>query len=149
MLITITVVKHSSYICNCFIDSCIDSFIDSFISQNYSGVKHGDSCSNQLTSITHGILNLLDEDFIVRGVFLDISKAFDKVWHKRSIYKLQPKGSLDNLMFIVTDLLNKRKQRVVLKGNISVFLDVKSVTPQGLITGPLLFLIYIDDIRRI
>ena len=48
-------------------------------SQNQSGFKPGDSCINQLISITHDILNLLDEGLEVRGVFLDISKAFDKV----------------------------------------------------------------------
>ena len=48
-------------------------------SQNQSGFKPGDSCINQLISITHDILNLLDEGLEVRGVFLDISKASDKV----------------------------------------------------------------------
>ena len=59
------------------------------ISQNQSGFKRGDSCINQLISITHDILNSLDEGLEVRGVFLDISKAFHKVWHNGLIYKLQ------------------------------------------------------------
>ena len=47
---------------------------NNLISQNQSGFKRGDSCINQLISITHDILNLLDEGLEVRGVFLDISK---------------------------------------------------------------------------
>ena len=64
---------------NCLIDN-------NLISQNQSGFKGEDSCINQLISITHDILNLLDEGLEVRGVFLYISKAFDKVWHEGLIY---------------------------------------------------------------
>ena len=59
------------------------------ISPNQSGFKPGDSCTNQLISITHEIYQSLDDGFEVRGVFLDISKAFDKVWHNGLIYKLK------------------------------------------------------------
>ena len=89
------------------------------ISQNQSGFKRGDSCINQLISITHDILNSLDEGLEVRGVFLDISKAFDKVWHDGLIYKLQQNGISGELLNILVDFLNNRKQRVVL--NLSKF----------------------------
>ena len=55
---------------------------NNLISSNQSGFKPGDSCINQLLSITHEIYKSFDDGFEVRGVFLDISKAFDKVWHK-------------------------------------------------------------------
>ena len=51
------------------------------ISTNQLGFKPGDSCINQLLSITQGIYALFDEGYQVGGVFLDISKAFGKVWH--------------------------------------------------------------------
>ena len=51
------------------------------ISQNQSGFKPGDSCINQLLSITHEIYKSFDDGWEVRGAFLDISKAFDKVWY--------------------------------------------------------------------
>ena len=51
------------------------------ISNTQSGFKPGDSCVNQLLSITHEIYHSLDNGLEVRGVFFDISKAFDKVWH--------------------------------------------------------------------
>ena len=59
------------------------------ISSNQSGFKPGDSCINQLLSITHEIYKSFDDRYEVRGVFLDISKAFDKVWHNGLIYKLK------------------------------------------------------------
>ena len=62
------------------------------ISSNQSGFKQGDSCINQLLSITHDIYQSLDQGYEVRGVFLDISKAFDKVWHKVFIHKLKQNG---------------------------------------------------------
>ena len=62
---------------------------DKLISSGQSGFKPGDSCMNQLLSITRDIYQSFDNGFKVRGVFLDISKAFDKVWHKGLIYKLK------------------------------------------------------------
>ena len=52
------------------------------ITVNQSGFKPGDSCINQPLSITHDIYKSLDDGFEVKGKFLDISKAFDKVWHE-------------------------------------------------------------------
>ena len=55
---------------------------NNLLSSNQSGFRPGDSCINQLFSITYEICQFFDNDFEVRGVFLDISKAFDKVWHE-------------------------------------------------------------------
>ena len=62
------------------------------ISSNQSGFKPEDLCINQLLSITHDIYQSFDNGFEVRGIFLDISKAFDKVWHRDLIYKLKQNG---------------------------------------------------------
>ena len=62
---------------------------DGVISQNHSGVKPGDSCVNQLLSIKHEIYKSCDYGFDVRNVFLDISKAFDKVWYEGIIFELK------------------------------------------------------------
>ena len=56
------------------------------LSPHQSGFRSGDSRSNQLLSINHEILNPFDKGLEVRGIFLDISEAFDKVWHDRLIF---------------------------------------------------------------
>ena len=70
------------------------------ISKNQSGFKPGDSCINQFLSITHEIYKSFDDPWEVRGVFLDISKVFDKVWHHGMILKLKQNGISGNLLKI-------------------------------------------------
>ena len=62
------------------------------ISHNQSGFKPGDSCINQLLSITHEIYKSSDQSYETRGVFLDISKVFDKVWHDGLPHELKENG---------------------------------------------------------
>ena len=67
-------------------------------------------------SITHEIYQCFDDGLEVRGVFLDIYKAFDKFWHKGLIYKLKKNGVKGNLLNTLTNFQNDRRQRVVLNG---------------------------------
>ena len=89
------------------------------LAPNQSGFKPGNSCTNQLLSITHEIYSSFDDVFEVRSVFLDISKAFDKVWHEGIIFKLQQNSILDDLLNILSDFIRNRKQRVTLNGQFS------------------------------
>ena len=89
------------------------------ISPNQLGFKPGDSFINQLLSITHKIYKSFDDGLEVRGVFLDISKAFDKVWHEGLIFKLKQNGVSGDLLHILSDFLSNSKQKVVFNGQSS------------------------------
>ena len=80
------------------------------------------------------------------AVFLDISKAVDKVWPQGLLYKLNQNGILGNLLETLTDFLKDQKQRVVLDGQNSLWANVETAVLRGSILGPLLFLIYIYNL---
>ena len=116
------------------------------ISDNQSGFKPGDSCVNRLLSITHEIYQSFHDNLEVRVTFLDISRAFNKVWHKGLIYTLKQNGISGIILNTIIDFLSFRKQRVVLNGQVSQRTSIEAGVPQGSILGPLLFFIYINDL---
>ena len=111
-----------------------------------SGFVSGDSTVNQLVDIYNTFCKALDEGKEVRAVFCDISKAFDRVWHKGLLFKLRKAGINGELLDWLSNYLTNRKQRVVIPGAVSKWAFIKAGVPQGSILGPLLFLLYINDI---
>ena len=124
--------------------------INKLLHPNQSGFKPSDSCTNQLVSISHLIFSSFDHpnSHEVRGVFLDMSKAFDKVWHEGLLYKLKCFGISRNLFNILKSFLSNRLQRVTLNGQNSELRVIRAGVPQGSILGPLLFLIYVNDLPQ-
>ena len=104
-----------------------------------SGFLPGDSCIAQLLSI-HEIQTAFHENptVDVRGVFLDISKAFDKVWHDEIIFRLKSYGVEGELLLLLKNLEN-REQRVAINGQTSEWRKIMSGVPQGSVLGTLLF----------
>ena len=113
-----------------------------------SGFKKGDGTVNQLIHIVHNIHKGLDHKRDVCMVFLDISKAFDRVYHEGLIFKLKQLGIEGKLLEWLKSYLTNRKQIVVLNGQSSGIKTINAGVPQGSIIAPLLFLVFTNDITR-
>ena len=106
-----------------------------------SSFRPGDSTINQLLSLSNEIHKAFDKypSREARAIFLDISKAFDKVWHEGLIFKLKSNGASSKLLDLIKSFPSERYERVVLNGK-SFSWKLVSGVQQGSVFGPLFFL---------
>eukprot|EP00732_Lithocolla_globosa_P000417 Lithocolla_globosa_v1_NODE_127_length_6020_cov_51.448114.p1 type:complete len:867 gc:universal NODE_127_length_6020_cov_51.448114:3658-1058(-) len=116
------------------------------ISHKQYGFRPKCSTVDLLTATTQRWINDMKDYKEIRLVALDISRAFDAVWHKGLLVKLKSYGIEGNLLRWLSNFLSDRSQCVILNGETSSRKRITAGVPQGSILSPTLFIVFIDDI---
>jgi len=114
-------------------------------SKNQFGFQNQKSTSMAVLAMVDKLTNALETKSCAMGIFIDLAKAFDTVDHKILLQKLSHFGIRGMPLNLLNDYMTGRKQYVSFNGVNSAMCDINCGVPQGSILGPLLFLLYVDD----